>query len=67
MSTLRLTGPLGSVLNIPMTLDPALCRQMASVHRNISAGLDEPCPDLLEVAQLWDDAAVFITEHLERA
>lgn len=67
MSTLRLTGPLGSVLNIPMTLSPVECRKMASMHRNISARLAEPCPDLLEIAQLWDDAAVLITEDLERA
>jgi hypothetical protein len=67
MSVLRLTGPLGTVLRIPMTIDPAQCREMAAMHRRISAALFEPCPDLLEVAQLWEDAAVFVTEYREGA
>lgn len=54
---MKFEGPLGNVIDTTCaTYD--VCMRMAGLHRRVSAQLDEPCPDLLELAELWEQAAI---------
>lgn len=54
---MQLAGPLGNTIDTTCA-DQATCLKMAHLHRRISSQLAEPCPDLLEVAELWERAAM---------
>lgn len=53
---MRHEGPLGNVIDTTHA-NRAICLMMARLHRSISNQLPDPCPDLLEVAELWERAA----------
>jgi hypothetical protein len=59
---MRLTGPLGNAIDTTCA-DQEVCLKMARLHRRISSQLAEPCPDLLEVAELWEQAAMLKAER----
>lgn len=53
---MRMEGPLGNVIDSTHAT-VGVCLQMARIHRSISNQLTEPCPDMLELAELWERAA----------